>query len=240
MCEHCRLDYYLHSVFEHELNNSSFRYRFSADGRIREKYLNLSGRSLVYQGKQYASISLMDITYNMQKEKNLRRQLEYDFSTGAKNRRALVNATRNLLMENLYFSIVMLDFDYFKIINDTSGHVKGDNVLAQFSKIVYKNIRRGDFFARYGGEEFILLFKRTKTDEAIEIIERIQNELKSFFDGRIQHPVTFSAGLLYLDLRKEKVKDVTELFSRVDKLLYDAKNSGRNKIVTNQGERCFK
>lgn len=236
MCEYCRLDYCLHRVFEHRLNAFSVRYKFIADGRVREKYFSLSGRSMVYQGKQFASISFMDVTYSKQKENNLRKQLDYDFGTGAKNRRALVDATRKLLTENLDFTIVMLDFDYFKVINDTCGHVKGDMVLAQFSKIVYKNIRRGDLFARYGGEEFMLIFKQTSADEALEIVERIQKELKGFFAGRIQHPVTFSAGLLYVDLRKEVIEDCNDLFNCVDKLLYSAKMSGRDKIITGQGE----
>ena len=239
-CKHCKLNYCLHGVFKHKIKSVPIRYRFMVDGKIKEKYFMLNSHSLTYQGERYASLSFVDETYSKRREKNLKKQLEYDFATGAKNRRALFNTVHKLLMGSLYFSIVMLDFDYFKLINDTCGHVKGDKVLSQFSKIVYRNIRRGDLFARYGGEEFILLFKRTTTDEAIEIVERIQNELKGFFDGRIQHPVTFSAGLLYVDLRKEKIKDTTDLFSRVDKLLYEAKNSGRNKIVTGHGERCFK
>lgn len=230
MCEHCRLDNFLHSVFEHRLNAFLVKYKFITDGGVREKYLSLSGCSMAYRGKQYASVSFTDVTYSKHKENNLRKQLEYDFSTGAKNKRALFNATRSLLAENTNFSIAMLDFDYFKRINDTCGHIKGDMVLAQFSKIVYKNIRRDDLFARYGGEEFILIFKRTSVNEAVEIIERIQKELKGYFAGRIQHPVTFSAGLLYVD-RKEVVKDSTELFNRVDKLLYAAKMSGRDKII---------
>ena len=70
-------------------------------------------------------------------------------------------------------------------------------------------------------------------------IKKIQQELKEYFSNRISQPVTFSAGLLYLDLCKDKLTDASDLIGRVDKLLYAAKNSGKNKIVTNECELQF-
>lgn len=83
ICEYCKLNHYLRSVFKHHLKAAPLHYRFMVDGEIREKYFNLSGHSLTYRGERYASLSFVDVTNIKQRERNLRRQLEYDFATGA-------------------------------------------------------------------------------------------------------------------------------------------------------------
>ncbi len=123
-----------------------------------------------------------------------------------------------------HFSLIMLDIDYFKNLNDTYGHDTGDKVLISLTELITNNIRENDIFARWGGEEFILLLPRTKAKEAYkkaqelrEIIDNHHNEIPHF---------TASFGVTEVkDYDKEQ-----SAFIRVDKALYKAKEK-RNDVI---------
>lgn len=123
------------------------------------------------------------------------------------------------------FSLILLDIDYFKSINDKFGHQAGDEVLKQFSKVVHMHLRRSDMFFRVGGEEFAILLPLTQLNEAIQIAERLRESIASHkFD--IDRDVTASFGV-------SEYKDGEEAFDlmdRTDKALYAAKKGGRNRV----------
>jgi diguanylate cyclase (GGDEF)-like protein len=124
------------------------------------------------------------------------------------------------------FSIILLDLDNFKNINDTLGHSIGDKVLIDLSFLVKNTLRNTDSFYRTGGEEFVVLLPHTKLKKATQVAEKIrvliQNDLKAI-DNRT---ITISIGVTQA---KEKDSKKT-LYSRVDELQYLSKNNGKNRV----------
>ncbi|MFJ8262346.1 diguanylate cyclase [Rummeliibacillus sp. NPDC094406] len=128
------------------------------------------------------------------------------------------------------FSIALADLDYFKKVNDTYGHLIGDEVLKGFANLVSSLKREQDFFCRYGGEEFVLIMPQTSVEEAYVLMERLRKAMeKKFFnanENRFQ--VTFSAGVVESTTKNLHPKKILE---EADQALYNAKQSGRNQIV---------
>jgi diguanylate cyclase (GGDEF)-like protein len=123
-------------------------------------------------------------------------------------------------------SLIMIDIDFFKKINDTYGHIKADEFLEILGKILKKQIRKSDIASRFGGEEFFILLPETKLRKAKKFAKRLQKAINS---NRIlkKHNVTVSGGITQYkkgDTRKKLKK-------RVNKALYQAKKNGRNKFV---------
>lgn len=130
---------------------------------------------------------------------------------------------------NNQVSMVMIDMDHFKEINDTYGHIVGDHVLAIFAQLVLKCIRKTDKIARYGGDEFIAVLPSTDTATAHDIAERIRQEVSSAYippiDGVTISSISCSVGVSsYPALCDSK----STLFKTSDIALYEAKHSGRN------------
>lgn len=129
---------------------------------------------------------------------------------------------------NEYFSLLMIDIDKFKNINDTYGHRKGDLVLSIIGETLIKNTRATDIVARYGGEEFIIVLLNTKEEEAKNIAEKLRREIEKtcFFD--LDYPLTISIGI---SLYPKHGQFTDELIEKADQALYNAKENGRNKVV---------
>ena len=127
--------------------------------------------------------------------------------------------------ENGTFSILLVDIDHFKQVNDSYGHLKGDSVLQDFAKILKLSSRKSDVVARWGGEEFIVLLPHTNTEEAIFVAEKIRStvEVYDFKDNLI---LTCSIGISQYHKNDTK----REIFNRADNALYKAKALGRNRI----------
>uniref|UniRef100_A0A7V5XGA6 diguanylate cyclase n=1 Tax=Thermodesulfobacterium geofontis TaxID=1295609 RepID=A0A7V5XGA6_9BACT len=130
-------------------------------------------------------------------------------------------------------SIVMCDIDWFKIYNDTYGHLKGDEILKNIAYILRENIqRKGDFVARYGGEEFVIILPYTDERGAYKVCERIKNALENLNLPHASTPykkITLSFGIftMYPDFPLLSPQQLVEL---ADKALYKAKEKGKNKI----------
>jgi diguanylate cyclase (GGDEF)-like protein len=124
-----------------------------------------------------------------------------------------------------------VDVDNFKKINDTAGHVAGDNVLRLLAKIMQHNIRATDIIiARYGGDEFVLLMLETKISGAKVLLERLRRHVKTISLPKVKS-VTVSCGLAEWD--EGPPPDTAEtILKRADDALYEAKHSGRNRVVT--------
>jgi len=126
-------------------------------------------------------------------------------------------------------SILMFDIDHFKRINDVHGHLAGDFVLKELARIVQQRIRRDEVFARYGGEEFSIILPETSLDGAVSLAETLRQKVEehTFAFQADAIKVTISIGAATLD---EADKVANDLIKRADELLYQAKNSGRNRV----------
>jgi two-component system cell cycle response regulator len=126
-------------------------------------------------------------------------------------------------------TLVLMDIDHFKKINDTHGHLAGDHVLKQLASAVKTRIRREDIFARYGGEEFALLLPEVDPPGALLMAEKVRKLVEQHpfrFDNQVI-PVTVSVGLATLQANQ----DCAELIRAADTRLYQAKDGGRNRVV---------
>ncbi|WP_306535673.1 diguanylate cyclase [Geobacter sp.] len=150
------------------------------------------------------------------------------------NRRHLMEMVerefQRALRKGAHLSLVILDIDYFKKINDTYGHQEGDRVLTILAEIVTRRLRSYDLAARYGGEEFVLLLPETPIHEALSIAERLRLEVQEHvFDGSLQGLVlTISLGVATYP--SSRVESIDSLFRQADEALYRAKQGGRNRV----------
>ncbi|MGE4385339.1 MAG: GGDEF domain-containing protein [Endomicrobiaceae bacterium] len=129
------------------------------------------------------------------------------------------------------FYILMLDIDFFKKINDTYGHLIGDKVLVAVAKILSKSVRPGDLIGRYGGEEFIVLLPMASQEQVTAIAENIRSTVQKtrFNENNFTFSVTISIGIA----KYRNNTTSNDVISLADKALYDAKQTGRNKIILN-------
>lgn len=152
-----------------------------------------------------------------------------DGLTGLKNRRSLEEDLASnvaLFTKSLQpLSLLLLDIDHFKKINDTYGHLTGDRVLQGLGLILKDESREGDIAARYGGEEFAFILPNTDQAGAQKIAERIRLRVESA--GWTNQPVTISIGVATLIIGDT----VSTLQSRADRALYTSKNHGRNQVT---------
>ena len=153
-----------------------------------------------------------------------------DELTGLYNRRFI---NRALAEAKGTFTLMMVDIDCFKSVNDTFGHVAGDRVLRRFAGLLLSRIRKGrDWVARYGGEEFLICLKESKREPVLRAADRIRHTvLKYGFPcGETVIRLTCSIGVCQVN-GANKSRSVEELIESVDENLYKAKRAGRNRIV---------
>jgi phosphoenolpyruvate-protein phosphotransferase (PTS system enzyme I) len=133
------------------------------------------------------------------------------------------------------FSVIFIDVDNFKTINDTYGHLTGDKILLRLSDLMSLHIRKTDSVYRYGGDEFVILLPETNTSDAVRIALKIKNILRTkrnFLDS-INHSISLSMGIAtFGDYRITTVKKILQ---SADKAVYNAKKTGRNKICIYKG-----
>jgi diguanylate cyclase (GGDEF)-like protein len=133
-------------------------------------------------------------------------------------------------------SLLMVDLDHFKQVNDTYGHKAGDMVLRKVGEILTETFRTTDLAARYGGEEFVVLLPHTSEEDAWKLAERIRESIQSSvfrFDGH-EFSVTASIGVASVEAGALTRDD--DLLVKADKALYKAKNNGRNMVVISRPE----
>lgn len=186
----------------------------------------------------YASIE-RDVT----KEKNLLIELDrlsnQDPLTGLYNRRALNKASEQELSRfhrsGIPFSFIMLDLDHFKAINDMYGHSAGDKVLQEVADLISHEKREYDYAARIGGEEMCILLPDTLLEQAKNFAERLRKLISELriSQGENDIKVTASMGVTEVVIEDTSIK---KIYIRSDKVMYEAKASGRNciKVATNK------
>jgi len=158
-----------------------------------------------------------------------------DGMTGVHNKRYLLELLeRDIAMgarQQTPLSLIMIDIDHFKKINDTYGHLAGDQALKEMCRRVEPRLRTTDVLARYGGEEFAVVLPATPREGALEVAETLRAliEAEPFTHEQTRIPATISLGLATTDPATPTT--VTELIKRADDNLYEAKRSGRNRVV---------
>lgn len=164
----------------------------------------------------------------------LHKKVIYDNLTGLYSRHYMTEILEKeyarALRHQTDLSCLLLDIDYFKVINDTFGHVFGDAVLREFSACLKEEVRKYDFLFRYGGEEFMILLPNTGIDGALSVAEKIRStfETKTYKDGVNVTIATVSIGVA--SVKNHQPSESNELIAFADKALYRSKSEGRNKV----------
>ncbi len=213
-------------------NSGAFPDRYHA-GPIASKVMYYFNAVLAF-----GSIMLYIQVYNQrvaEKQEELRRAAEHDYLTGIYNRQRIqkildAEFLRQQTISDSKLSVAIVDIDFFKKINDTYGHLTGDEALKELTKIFWKNAAMGMLYGRWGGEEFLLIAPEDSTfNQFINLLEsiRLQVENNSYtYDGKkIKFTVSIGAAAY------EKGMTVEELVNLADDRLYYAKETGRNKTV---------
>jgi len=127
-------------------------------------------------------------------------------------------------------SLIMLDIDFFKKVNDTWGHLAGDVILQKMGIAIKEGFRPTDMIARYGGEEFAVVLPETCLEEAIQLAENFRNSIKeaSFDVDAASIKITISLGVATFESSCKWVQPKVELINAADQALYCAKQQGRN------------
>jgi diguanylate cyclase (GGDEF)-like protein len=184
---------------------------------------------------------LCAVVYPLRNALLYKRALQSAFTdpvTGTHNRAAFDNALQREVelaqRHGTQLSLVMVDADHFKRINDTYGHIVGDSVLRGLGDCLLKSARGCDMVFRYGGEEFAVVLSNTRGDGALRLAERIRStvEAKRFQYEETVLSLTVSVGVASLTLND----DAAALIERADRALYQAKHAGRNRVVSETGE----
>lgn len=164
-----------------------------------------------------------------------------DALTGIANRRAFFDVLgvefRRSRRYGRHLSVLMLDLDHFKAVNDRWGHPFGDHVLRELARLVAANVRESDILGRYGGEEFALALPETAEAAALGVGEKLraaveEHEFRTEDTPPVDEPpvrITISIGVASLPVEEEQ--DEVELIGRADQALYEAKRTGRNRVV---------
>ena len=160
-------------------------------------------------------------------------QATHDPLTDLHNRKAFeeklsdhIHNSRNKEQSHI---LCFLDLDHFKQVNDNAGHVAGDELLKDLSKILLKNIRNSDFLARIGGDEFAIMLENCSTDKALDITEDIRSDVEAYaFDWMgTEYKVSVSIGITKIS---KQATEISEVLEQADQACYEAKNSGKNLI----------
>ncbi len=195
----------------------------------------LRGKDIQLEGKEIRVSAIMDITKIKEKEEEILKLAYYDSLTSLPNRSLLEDRANRLINKNSrnknYGSLMFIDLDNFKNINDTKGHIIGDMILIECAKRLSKTIRRYDTVARFGGDEFIILIDTQHTDKnsAVKSVRTVANNVltrlsKPLMIENTEYQLTASIGVAIFN------DSITfdELMKRADSAMYHSKDKGKN------------
>ncbi len=176
---------------------------------------------------------------HIQRFSTVKKEAIYDTLTNLFNRRhfeeQLSAETQKAFESKSNLSVIMVDIDHFKKVNDTFGHDGGDKVLREIASLLKNSVRKYDTVARYGGEEFVLLLPGAPLEPTSMVAERIRRlvERTPFDVGKTQIRITISLGISNFPVHRIKSKE--ELVKMADLALYEAKMGGRNRVCIFKG-----
>jgi diguanylate cyclase (GGDEF)-like protein/PAS domain S-box-containing protein len=179
---------------------------------------------------QYFVSTGKDITERVLAEQENELLARTDKLTGVANRHKGDEFLEESMLQaqryHLPLSVILFDIDFFKAVNDENGHQVGDEVLVSLSELVKQEVRKTDLFVRWGGEEFLLITPQTNLAHAEALAEKIRLSVQTARFGEVKQ-LSISCGVT--DMKDKETME--ELMVRVDEALYEAKNTGRNKVV---------
>lgn len=179
-----------------------------------EKDIDIDGKMYkLYQYKE--STELYNIINNQ----------KIDPTTGLPNRQVVDDYLKMIMLENNSCIIAMIDIDNFKTINDTFGHLFGDEVISELSSLLKIGIRNTDFIGRYGGEEFIVILNSNKIADSIHRFESLRQSVENHFNNDI-YKITISTGVTAIN----KGDSITNKIEEADEALYYVKEHGKNNV----------
>lgn len=205
------------------------------DGSIR--HMESDGRAIRSADGKVSKVVVVsrDITELKQLEAELREMAATDILTGLPNRRHFLTQLEQELarvrrVEPHAASVLMLDVDYFKLVNDTFGHATGDNVLRHLAVVMQKELRKIDTLGRLGGEEFAVILPGADLAAAEVFAERLRQKVAEVpaMHENTAIPLTISVGVTEMKTSDESADDV---LARADRAVYHAKECGRNKVT---------
>ncbi len=172
-----------------------------------------------------------EIAKRLKLEKKLLHQTRTDELTGATNRRYFMQLGEEEISRSHRYgrplSLLMLDLDHFKEINDQHGHSSGDEALQRFSQLCRSSLRKPDIFGRLGGEEFAIIIPEESQEGAMQTAERLRARIEEAF-ASTAYRLTVSIGVTELNVQDTTIGD---LLRRADSMMYKAKHRGRNRVI---------
>lgn len=196
-------------------------------GHAKEQYFSYDNYRLLQMLSIHIGLALSNATLHAE----VRRLANLDMLTGLYVRHYLDSVIHERQAQDYCGSLIVVDIDQFKQVNDTFGHQTGDQVLKQVSEIVTSSVRSEDICARWGGEELAIYMPQVGIRQALAYAEIIRTRVEE----ETRPPVTVSSGIAEWNWMDEKVS-VESLFYRADMALYSAKHGGRNRIVVEEQE----
>ena len=180
----------------------------------------------------------------VQYQRHLEHQTHIDSLTGLFNRRALEKKLDEEFERAKRYehplSLLILDIDNFKIINDTYGHHGGDAALITIAEALKEKTRQSDFPSRYGGEEFVLVLPETDQENALQVANKIHQEIRSCTFGTPNRPFRLTVSIGLSSTSSKEYPDWRQMLGDADQALYLAKNSGKDRIETGPLEKTEK
>ena len=188
-----------------------------------------------YEGAEYNCAFVRDISERKKLEDQLRDKANFDYLTGVHARGHFMELAKQELKRAIRYrnplSILMMDIDSFKSINDSYGHRVGDLVLKMLTKVCQTSLRENDIFGRLGGEEFAVVLPETDNNQASEVAERLRKAVsltQVSLELGFELKFTVSIGVAILSPQNE---DIEVLLNQADKALYQAKAAGKNQVI---------
>lgn len=190
--------------------------------------------SLLHEERHQNCMLLKEIAHRKSLETQLRTLAERDALTGLNNRGHFIKLATALLqrsqLENMPFSLFMIDVDHFKRINDTWGHSHGDWVLTKIAEACIQTLRPTDVIGRFGGEEFVVALPNTSAEEAHVVAERLKQQVAELplKEGMSELRLSITTGIA---VAHNEETSLESLINRADQMLYVGKRDGRDQIV---------
>lgn len=199
--------------------------------------VEVRSRAIELKGEAALVTVVRDITEHKKIQEYLHKIANTDALTGIGNRRYFLEQGKNEFARAVRYhqtlSLIMMDIDKFKSINDTYGHDIGDLALQSLTDICVKTLRENDVFARLGGEEFAAVLPSTGIDGALQLSERLRENIHNMVTPSAKGDIQFTASMGVTEVKfDDDNEDIESMLNRADKGLYQAKITGRNRVIS--------